>query len=154
VIDRGWKSDSPNNEIRKCFLDVRNSSNKSRFKTWISWNDVKCVSLFHPSYLIKLMPYLCSQRTPNVQIKYFIFVWSVYRLFVVNRGWNRDSLQIMKFIYVCSTWGISELKTRLETLITLIVVSSVCLFNLLILQHLWITRSHKGHHMSKSSIYV
>jgi hypothetical protein len=36
------------------------------------------------------MGYLCSQWTSNVQIKYFMFDWSIYRLFVLNRSWNRD----------------------------------------------------------------
>jgi hypothetical protein len=58
------------------------------------------VSLFHLSYLITLTAYLCSQWTPNVQMKYFMFDWSIYRLLVLNRGWKRDPLQIMIFVYV------------------------------------------------------
>jgi hypothetical protein len=49
------------------------------------------LSLFTLSYLITLMAYLCSKRTPNVQIKYFMFDWSSYRLFVLNRSWKRDA---------------------------------------------------------------
>jgi hypothetical protein len=64
------------------------------------------------------MAYLCSQWTPNVQINYFMFVWSIYRLFVLNRAWKRVSLQIMVFVYICSPWGTVELKTRFETWIT------------------------------------
>jgi hypothetical protein len=76
------------------------------FETWITRNDVNGVNFFHLSYLVTLMAYLCSQRTPKVQVKYFKFDWSIYSLFVLNSGWKRDSLQIMIFEYLCSTWSI------------------------------------------------
>jgi hypothetical protein len=91
---------------------------KARSETWISRNDESGKSLVHFSYLMSLMVYLRSQRTPNVQMKYSMFDRSIYRLLVLNRGCKRDSLQIMIFVYVCSTWGIIELKTRFETWIT------------------------------------
>jgi hypothetical protein len=71
------------------------------------------------------MAHLCSQWTPNVQIKYFTYDWYIYRQFVLNTGWKRDSLQIMLFVYICSTWGIVELKTSFETWIKRNVVSGV-----------------------------
>jgi hypothetical protein len=49
---------------------------------------------------------------------------------VLNRGWKRDSLEIMIFVYVCSTWSIVEVKTRFETWITRNDVNDVSLFNL------------------------
>jgi hypothetical protein len=64
------------------------------------------------------MAYMCSQRTPTVQINYFMFDLSIYILFVLNRGWKRDSLQMMIFVNVSSKWGILELKKRFETSIT------------------------------------
>jgi hypothetical protein len=91
---------------------------------------VNGVSLFHLYYLITLMVCLCSQRTPNVQIKHFMFDWSIYRLFVLNWSWKRDSLQIMIFVFVCSTWTFVELKTRFETWITRNDVNGVRLFYL------------------------
>jgi hypothetical protein len=87
---------------------------KTHFETWIKWNDLNGVRLFPLSYLITLMAYLCAQRTPNIQIKYFMLDWSIYRIFVINRGWKRDSLQIMIFAYICSTWDIDEIRTRLR----------------------------------------
>jgi hypothetical protein len=105
-------------ELRKCF------------ETWITSKDVNSVSLFKLSYKITLMANLCSQRTPNIQMKYLKFDCSTCRLFVLNRGWKRVSLQKMLFEYVCSTWGINELKTRLETWITRNDVNGVSLFNL------------------------
>jgi hypothetical protein len=84
------------------------------FETWTTRNDLNGVGLFNLSYLITLMIYLWSQRTPNVKINYFMFDWSMNRLFVLNRGWKRVSLQIVLFVYVFSTWGIVELKTRLR----------------------------------------
>jgi hypothetical protein len=38
---------------------------KTRFETWIKRSNVIGVSLYHLSYLITLMCYLCSQSTPN-----------------------------------------------------------------------------------------
>jgi hypothetical protein len=123
VLNRGWNCVS----LQKCYIAhicLTWGSTwgmfelKTRFETWITSNDVNGVSLFHRSYLITLLAYLCSQRTPNVPIKYFMFDSSIYSLFVLNRGWKRDSLQIMIFVYICSTLGIGELKTRFDTWIT------------------------------------
>jgi hypothetical protein len=86
-------------------------------------------SLFQLSYLITLMAYLCSQLT-SVQIMYLMFNWSNYRLFVLNKGWKRVSLQIMLFVYICSKWGIVDLKTNFETWITRNDVNGVGLFHL------------------------
>jgi hypothetical protein len=103
---------------------------KTPFETWITRNDVYCVSLFHISYLITLVVYLCSQWTLKVQIKYFMVDWSIYRPFVLNRAWKRDSIQIMIFVYVCSTWSTVQLKTRVDTWITRYDVNGVSLFHL------------------------
>jgi hypothetical protein len=103
---------------------------KTRFETWITRNVVNVVSLFHISYLLTLMDYLCSQITPNIQIKYLMFAWSIYRLFVLNTGWTRDSLHLNIFVYVCSTWSIVKLITRIETWITKNDVNGVSLFPL------------------------
>jgi hypothetical protein len=75
--------------------------------------------------------YLCSQWTPNVQNKFFMFVWSIFTIFVLNLGWRRDSLQIMVFVYVCLTRNIDELKTRFEKWITRNDVNGVRLFQFL-----------------------
>jgi hypothetical protein len=91
---------------------------KTCFETWITRNDANGVNLYLLSYLVTLLAYLCSQWTQSFQIKYFIFDCSIYRLFVLNKGWKRDSLQIMICVKFCSTWSILELKTRFETWIT------------------------------------
>jgi hypothetical protein len=101
---------------------------KTRFGTWITRNDVNGVSLFHLHYLITLMAYLWSQWTTNVQIKYFLFDWWIYRLFMLNSAWKHDSLQIMKFVNMCSKWSMGQLKTRFETWITRYDVSLFRLF--------------------------
>jgi hypothetical protein len=75
---------------------------KTHFEERISANDVNSVSLFQLPYLITLMDYLRSQWKSNVQIKFFMFDWSIYRLFVLNRGWKRENLQIM--IYLFFSW--------------------------------------------------
>jgi hypothetical protein len=103
---------------------------KTRFEKWITINDVTGESLFHLSYLITFMAYLCSQCTPNVQIKYFIFHWSIYRQFVLNSRWKRDSIQITIFVNICSTWSIVELETRFETWITRNDVNGLSMFHL------------------------
>jgi hypothetical protein len=62
---------------------------ETHLETWITRNDINGLSMFHLSYLITLMVYVCSQWTRNVQMKYCMFDWSIYRLFVLNRGWKR-----------------------------------------------------------------
>jgi hypothetical protein len=101
---------------------------KECFETWNTCNDVNGVSLFKLSYLITIMAYLCSERKLNIQIKYFMFEWSIYRLFVLNRGWERVALQINIFEYIWSRWAIVELKTRFQTWITRNDVNGVSLF--------------------------
>jgi hypothetical protein len=125
---------------------------KTLFQTWITRSDVNGVSLFHLSYLITLKAYLCSQWTTNGQIKYFTFDWSIYRLFVLNKGGKRDSLQIIIFVYVCSTWSIVEFETRFEGWMTRNDVNGVSWFHLLYLITLRFTYAHNGHQISKSSI--
>jgi hypothetical protein len=83
---------------------------KTRFETLISRNVVNGVSFVHLYYLITLMAYLCSQWTTNVQIKFFMFDWSIYSLFVLNRSCKRKFLQIMIFEYVWSAKKISWTK--------------------------------------------
>jgi hypothetical protein len=129
VLNRGWKRDSLQIMIFVyiCWtwgiFELR-----MRFETWKTRNDVNGVRLFNISYLKTLMAYLCSQRAPNFQIKYYHL--SIYRLFVLNRGWNPDSFQIMIFVNVCLTWSIVELKTRFETWITWNEENCVSLFHL------------------------
>jgi hypothetical protein len=103
---------------------------KTRFETWITGNDVNGVRLFNLSYLITLMAYMGSQRTPNVQTKYFMFDWSIYRIFVLNKGLKRDSLQVMNFVNVCLTWWLFQLKSRFDTSITRNDVYGVSLFHI------------------------
>jgi hypothetical protein len=100
----------------------------TRFETWITRNDVNDVSLFYVRYLKTLMAFLCSQWKPNIQIIYFIFEWSIYRLFVLNRGWKRDSLQIMIFVY--NDILRHELKKFFGTWITRNDLNGVSLFHL------------------------
>jgi hypothetical protein len=56
--------------------------------------------LFNLRNLITHMAYLCSQRAPKVQLKYFLFHWSIYRLFVLNWVWKSNSFQ-MRYIRTC-----------------------------------------------------
>jgi hypothetical protein len=130
VLNRCWKRDSLQMLI---FVNVCSTWSivelKRCFETRISRNVVNGVRFF-TLLLITLMAYLCLQWTPDVQIKYLMFDWSIYRLFVLNRGWNCDSLQIMIFVYVCSTWKLFELKTRFEMWVTSNDVNGVCLDHL------------------------
>jgi hypothetical protein len=101
VLYTGWKHDSLQMII---FVNVFPTwsifSLKTRFEASITRNDVNGVSLFHLPYLITFMAYLCSQWTPNVQINYFMFDWSILALSILNRGCKRVSLQILIFEYV------------------------------------------------------
>jgi hypothetical protein len=105
---------------------------KTRFKTCITRNDVNGVILFNLSYLMALMAYLRSQRAPNGWIKYFKFDWSIYRLFVLNTDWKRVSVLMMKFVNVCSTWSMVQIKSFFETWITRSDVNSGGWFTFLI----------------------
>jgi hypothetical protein len=67
-------------------------------------------------------------KRPNY---YFMLDWSIYTLFVLNSGWKQDSLQIMIFVHICSTWSIVQYKTRFVAWITRNEVKAVSLFNLL-----------------------
>jgi hypothetical protein len=102
---------------------------KTRCETRIRRNVVNGVKFFLFSYLITITTYLCSQSAANVQINYFMFDWSVYRLLALNRGWKRTSHQMMIFVYVCSTCSVVEQKTRYEPWITRNDVKGVNLFH-------------------------
>jgi hypothetical protein len=130
VLNRRWKRDSL--QIMT-FISVCSTWGivdlKTRFETWITRNDVNRVRLFHLSYFQHLwLP--CSHKGHQMPKSWFLFDWSIYRLFVLNTGWKFDSLQIIIFLYVCFTWGIFELKSRFETSITRNGVKGVCLFPL------------------------
>jgi hypothetical protein len=101
----------------------------TQFETWITRNDVNGVSLFHSSYLISLMAYLCAQRAPNIQIKYYVWLVPLQTI-CAKHGLDTWSLQWMIFVNVCLTWRIVELKTRFETWVTRNDVNGVSLFYL------------------------
>jgi hypothetical protein len=107
-----------NNDIRICLLDMKHSWNKNAFwelnnKKWRKWCKFVSPFFFNNTYGLPV-----PTKAPNVQIKYYMFNWLNYRIFVLNRGWKRVSLQINIFVYIWWTWGIVELKTRFETWIT------------------------------------
>jgi hypothetical protein len=103
----------------------------TRFETWITRNDVNGVILFHLSYLITLMAYLRSQSTPIVQIKYFTFDWSIYRILLLNRGCKRNTLTKDWFSYCFFVMKHSWNNTRFEASITRNDVNSVSCFTFL-----------------------
>jgi hypothetical protein len=130
---------------------------KKRFETWVTINDVNGVSLYNPSYLITLMAYLCSQRTPNVQINYFMFDWSTYRLLVLNTGWKCDSQQMVIFVNICSTCSVVELKKQFETFIAINEINGVHLYHFYYIVTVlklvtYLTSAHNGYQLSKSVI--
>jgi hypothetical protein len=90
---------------------------KTRFETWITRNEVNRVSLFDTSYVITLMAYLFSQKTPNY--KSSTLFWLVDLLYICAK-WEleRCVFQIMLFANVCSTGCIDEIVTRFETWIS------------------------------------
>jgi hypothetical protein len=130
----------PNHDIRIYLLDMNNNWTNEHFQTWITRNYVNCESLFHLSCLtlilltwriwwapnnaskwqmgfnsafkglMTLMGHLFTERAPNVQIKYFIFGWSIYNILVLNTSWTPDSFQMMIFVNVSLKWGMVELK--------------------------------------------
>jgi hypothetical protein len=128
VLNRGWKR-----VYLQIMIFVYDSSTwdivelKMRFESWITWNDLNGVGLFHLSYVISHIAYLFSQRTPHVKGEYFMFDWSIYTRFVLNRRWKHDYLEIVVMVNVCSQRSIVELKTLFETSITSYDVNGVSL---------------------------
>jgi hypothetical protein len=92
-------------------------------------NDENILSLINILFK-KLMAYLCLQCTPNVQINYFMFHCQIYRLFVLYTGWKRDSLLMMNFVNICSTWSMVQIKMRFVLWITRNDVNGVSSFHL------------------------
>jgi hypothetical protein len=109
---------SPNDNIRKCLTHIMHGSVKNAFWDVNIYKLRNGVILNHLSYLITLMVYLRSHWTRKFQNKYFMFGWSIYRLFVPNTASKRDSFQMMIFVIFCSTWCMVQLKTRFETWIS------------------------------------
>jgi hypothetical protein len=117
---------STNDDIRKCLLDMKNVSTKNAFwgfndKDWRKWCDFVSPFLFNNTYGLPVVTK--ETKCPN-QVFYD---WAV-----LNRAWKRDPLQIMIFVYVCSTWSMVEIKTCFETWITRYDVNAACFFTLLI----------------------
>jgi hypothetical protein len=117
-LNRCGKRNSPNNDIRTCLFDMLRSWTKNTVwavnnKKCRKWCKLVSPFLFNNSYDL-----LGSQWAPNVQFSYVMFDWSIYRLFVLNTGWKPDSLQMMIFVYICSTCIVVELKTRFVTWVT------------------------------------
>jgi hypothetical protein len=103
---------------KNAFWDVNN-------KKWSKWCKVVSPFLFNSSYGVSVLTE--ATKCPN---QVFYDDWSIYRPFVQNRGWKRDSFQIKIFVYVCWTWSLVDLKTRFETWITRNEVNGVGLFHL------------------------
>jgi hypothetical protein len=110
-------------------LDINNSWSKNAFwdvnnKKWRKWCKFVSPSLFNNNYGLPVVT-----MVTNVQINYFMFDWSIYRIFVLNTGWKRDSLQMKIFVNICSTWWMVQMKTRFLLWITRNDVSGVSLFH-------------------------
>jgi hypothetical protein len=133
ALNTGWKHETLQMMI---FVYICSTFNlvdlKTRFDSWITRNDVNDVNLFPFSYLITVMLYLCSHWAQKVQMVYFVFDWSICRLFLLNRCWKLEQLQMMIIVHVCSTCSVVELKTRFESCITRNFVKGVICFSFLI----------------------
>jgi hypothetical protein len=97
------KSFLPNDEIRKCLLDIKQSWIKNASwdlnnKKWRKWCMFVSRFSFNNTYSLHVLT-----KDTKCPIKYFMFEWSTYRLFVLNRAWKRYSLQMMIFVNVYST---------------------------------------------------
>jgi hypothetical protein len=129
---------------------------KTQFVTWIERSDVNGVYWFHFPYLITLLAYLCSQMARLVQIRYFMFDWTIYRIFVLNYAWKRYSLEML--IFVClydmqPRW----LKTRFRIWIAWNGVNGAYTFHLsylitVLALYIKVTSVPQGYKILKSSI--
>jgi hypothetical protein len=103
---------------------------KKQFETWIDRNDVNGENWFQFSYYNNCfgLPVLTISTTcPNQVI---MFDWSIYRIFVLNKALNPDSLQMIIFVQYCSTCSVFGLKTQFETWIAWNEVSGACTFHI------------------------
>jgi hypothetical protein len=92
-------------------------------KKWPKWRKSVSPFLFNNTYGLRVLT--MDTKCPK---QVFMFDWSIYRLFVLNRGKKYDALQIMIFVNIWSTWVIFEVKTRSETWITRNESNGVSLF--------------------------
>jgi hypothetical protein len=98
---------TPNDDIRTWLLVMKHGSIKNAFwdvnnMKWRKWYKFDSSFLFNNTY--GLTVHTKNTKIPN-QVSYAW--WSIYRLFVTNRCWKRDYLQIIIFVYDCSTWGLN-----------------------------------------------
>jgi hypothetical protein len=133
---------------------------KTLFETWKARNDVNGVYWYYFSYLITVMALVikltCDHKTPIFETNYCMFDWAVYRIFVLNKAWKRDSPQMMIFVYICSTCSVDKLKTRLETWIANNEIIGVYWFNFyylitVLVLVIKLTCARNGHQVSKSN---
>jgi hypothetical protein len=129
VLNKAGNGLFPNIDIRICLLDMKHSWTKNAFwdvnkKKWRKWCKFVSPYLFNNTYGLKVLRK--ETKCPNQDL---MFDWLIYRPIVPNKGWKNDSLQMMLFVSVFSTWSIVELKTRLETWIKRN-VNGVSLFHL------------------------
>jgi hypothetical protein len=130
---------------KNAFSDVNNEKRRK-------WCKFVSPFLFNNIYGLPVLT-----MAPNVQIKYSTYDWSIYRLFVLNRGRKRDSLQMMIFVVVCSKCSVVELKTRFETWIARNEINVVYWFHFYYLITVLalvikLTCVQNGQKLSKSSI--
>jgi hypothetical protein len=131
VLNRTWKRDSLQMRI---FLIVYSTWSmvqlKTRFEASITRNDLNGVSFFHLSYLITLMAN-CAHNGHQLSKSSILCLngRSTVYLWHIGPG-KHDSLQIMKFVNVSSTWRIIEPNTCFMTWITRNDVDGVILFHL------------------------
>jgi hypothetical protein len=102
----------PNDDIRKYLLDMKQWWSKNPF--WDVNNKRRCKWCTIDSPFLFINTYGLPVLTMDTKCPNQVF----YDWLVLNRGWKRVSLQIIAFIYICSTWSLVELKTRFEMCIT------------------------------------
>jgi hypothetical protein len=103
--------------IKNSFWDV----NKKK------WHE-RCKFVSHFLYNNGLPVLTMDTKYPN-QV-FLMFVWTIYRPFLLNSGWKLNYVQIMIYVHVCSTWSIVKLKIPYETWITRNAVNGVSLVHL------------------------
>jgi hypothetical protein len=118
---------TPNNDILICLLDIQSSWIKNAFsdennKKWHKWCKINSPFSYNNTYGLPVL----TMDTGCTNQVFLIFDWSIYRTCVLNTGWKRESLQLMIFVNVCTSWSKVELNTRFETWITIV---SPFLFN-------------------------
>jgi DNA-directed RNA polymerase subunit RPC12/RpoP len=127
---------------------------KTRLETWKARIEVNVVYWFHICYLVTVLALVIKLTgAPNrYQLSKSVIRFFNLQTIFAYTGWKPDSLQMMIFLYICSTCSVVFLKTQFETLIERNDVKGVYLLHFSYIITILFTCVNNWHHWPKSGI--